>query len=228
MQTAAFFDLDGTLIRGNSGALWVRRERRLGRLSLSQVAEATFMLLLYKLSVVDIEASMRKALQVYKGELEENLNAWTREWYEKDVARLVMPGARRVLELHREAGHSVILLTSSSPYLSAAVGHDLGLDGWVSSCYEVRQGILTGAPVLPICYGAGKIAHAERLARERDIILEKSYFYTDSFTDLPMLLRVGRPRVVNPDIRLRLYARWRGWPILNWESTSEEDVWFNE
>jgi HAD superfamily hydrolase (TIGR01490 family) len=216
MRPAAFFDLDRTLITVNSGDLWVKRERRLGRITLRQVAEATVLFIAYRLSVVDIEAAMRKALAVYRGEREERLARWTREWYMEAVAACVSPAARRALDEHRAVGHPLVLLTSSSPYLSAVVAEQLGLDAWISSRYEVHDGLLTGEPMLPICYGAGKVGYAERYAAESDVDLSRSYFYTDSYTDLPMLLRVGEPRVVNPDLRLRLYARWRGWPVLVW------------
>jgi HAD superfamily hydrolase (TIGR01490 family) len=216
MRTAAFFDLDRTLLTVNSGDLWMKRERRLGRLSLRQLAEGTLLFLAYRLSVVDIEAAMRRALAVYRGESEENLRRWTREWYDLEVAPCVAAGARQAMAMHRAAGQPLILLTSSSPYLAEIVAEDLGLDGWISSRYEVRAGTLTGEPMLPLCYGPGKVGYADRYASERDIDLDRSFFYTDSFTDLPMLLRVGEPRVVNPDLRLRLYARWRGWPVQDW------------
>ena len=216
MKPAAFFDLDRTLISVNSGDLWVKRERRLGRLTSRQVIEATALFLAYRLSIVDIEAAMRKALAVYRGEREETLARWTREWYLQTVAPCVTPAARQALAEHRAQGHPLVLLTSSSPYVSVVVAEQLGLDAWISSRYEVRDGLLTGEPVLPLCYGAGKVGYAERWAAEAGVDLGRSYFYTDSYTDLPMLLRVGEPRIVNPDLRLRLYARWRGWPLLVW------------
>ena len=216
MPVAAFFDLDRTLISVNSGRLWISRERRLRRISLRQLAEATVMLVAYRLSLVDMDASMRKALSVYRGEREEVLAAWTREWFDAEVRQWVSEGARRALDEHRAAGHLRVLLTSSSPYVSAIVGEHLELDGWISSRYEVKDGVLTGEPVLPLCYGPGKVTLAEAYAREHDVDLGRSFFYTDSYTDLPMLVRVGEPRVVNPDMRLRLAALRRGWPVLTW------------
>jgi HAD superfamily hydrolase (TIGR01490 family) len=216
MAIAAFFDLDLTLLTVNSGSLWIRRERRLGRLSLRQVTEGMVLLAGYRLNLVDIEASIRKALAVYRGQAEEAIRAWTKEWYHQEVAHLVSTDARAALEEHREAGHRLVLLTSSSPYVSAAVTEHLGLDAWISSTYEVRDGLLTGEPVLPLCYGPGKVAHAEAYAARERIDLTQSCFYTDSYSDLAMLLCVGQPRAVNPDLRLRLYARWRGWPVLEW------------
>ena len=78
----------------------------------------------------------------------------------------------------------------------------------------MRDGRFTGEAVRPVCYGAGKIYWAERFAQRHGIDLERSYFYTDSITDLPVLERVGEPRVVNPDPRLRRAAVRRGWPVM--------------
>jgi len=82
--------------------------------------------------------------------------------------------------------------------------------------YEVNDGRLTGEVIKPLCYGEGKVHYAEVLAAADGIDLDGSWFYTDSFTDLPMLERVGNPRIVNPDPRLRRLARQRDWPILDW------------
>ncbi len=216
MVPAAFFDLDRTLLTVNSGTLWVQRERRLRRISLRQALEAAALLVAYRLSIVDMEAAMRKALSVYRGVSEATLEAWTREWYHAEVARHVSAAARAELEAVRGRGLACVLLTSSSPYAAKVASEHLALDGFISSRYGVKDGVLTGEPDLPICYGQGKVVRAEEYAAEHAIDLNASLFYTDSYTDLPMLCRVGEPRVVNPDLRLHLHARRRGWPILRW------------
>jgi HAD superfamily hydrolase (TIGR01490 family) len=216
--TAAFFDLDGTLLRVNSGALWIRRERRLGRLSLAQYVEAIAYLIAYRLDTIDMAVAMRRALLTIKGETEETVRTWTREWYLEEVASEVAPGAWPTLRWHREAGHQLVLLTTSSPYASALVAEQLGLDAFLSSRYEVQGGVFTGEPLFPLCYGDGKVQNAERFAAERGIDLDKSYFYSDSASDLPMLRRVKHARVVNPDLKLRIGALRAGWPVLDWRS----------
>jgi len=79
-------------------------------------------------------------------------------------------------------------------------------------------GLLTGEIEPTICYGAGKTARAERWAKEHGGSVAASWFYTDSLSDLPMLEVVERPRIVQPDPRLRRVAVQRGWPILDWRS----------
>ncbi|MBI5489493.1 MAG: HAD family hydrolase [Deltaproteobacteria bacterium] len=214
---AAFFDLDGTLLSANSARLWLQRERRHGRVSLWQTFKAVGFLGAYHVGAVDIEHATREALRTIKGELEENVRTWTREWFETEVVpRHEARGGRAVVEAHRSRGHPVVLLTSTSPYESDLAARYFGLDAFLSSRYEVVEGRFTGEPVLPLCYGAGKVELAEAFAAREGIELDRSYFYSDSNTDLPMLLRVGRPRVVNPDARLRWVARRRRWRIVDW------------
>lgn len=214
---AAFLDLDGTLLTANSGALWLRRERRLGRVSTRQVVEATIWIVAYRFHALDMERVTTKALTTIRGEREQTVQRWTEQWFEDEVVPHVAPGAWEALRWHRQRGHSLVLLTSSSPYEARVAGEHFGLDAAVSSTYEVGpDGRFTGQIVRPLCYGAGKVALAERHAAAHGLDLERSYFYSDSFSDLPMLRRVGHPRAVAPDLRLRLAARLRGWPILDW------------
>jgi HAD superfamily hydrolase (TIGR01490 family) len=216
MRRAAFFDLDGTLLTVNSGALWMKRERRHGRINLRQLALGTFYLFAYKFHAIDIEHVTVKALETVKGLREDTVRAWTRQWFFEEVVPRVAPGAGRVLAAHRDEGDLLVLLTSSSLYESEVATEHLGLDAFLCTRYEVKDGLFTGDVVRPICYGEGKIAHAERFAAEHDVDLTRSAFYSDSFSDLPMLRRVGHPRVVNPDVRLRLTALRAGWPVLDW------------
>lgn len=216
MKIAAFFDLDKTLITINSGRSWVEWERRRGRVSWRQMFQAATRFGLYRLSFIDMEEAVGLALRVYEGEPEERIRDWTREWYDAHVRSTVAPGAWPVLSWHRDAGHLLVLHTLSSPYEAALVKEHLDLHAALSSIYEVVDGHMTGTFVPPLCYGEGKVHKAEAFAREQGVDLERSFFYSDSHTDLPMLLRVGNPRVVNPDPRLRYEARRRNWPILNW------------
>ena len=81
---------------------------------------------------------------------------------------------------------------------------------------EVQGGKFTGRIHAPVCYGTGKVHWAEQFAAEKQIDLSQSWFYTDSYSDLPMLRRVGRRVVINPDPRLRRYARRAGWTVEEW------------
>jgi HAD superfamily hydrolase (TIGR01490 family) len=216
VTSAAFFDLDGTLLTVNSARLWLRRERRRGRVGAWQVARAALMLGGYRLGVLDMDRALRSALTTLAGLEEAAIRAETRAWWVEEVRPFVAPGARAVLEAHRRAGEPVVLLTSSSRYAAEMAREEFGLDDTLFQAYQVREGRFTGLPELPICYGRGKVEVAEAWARRHGVDLGRSAFYSDSSTDLPMLERVGRAFAVAPDPRLRVVARARGWPTLDW------------
>ena len=130
---------------------------------------------------------------------------------------LYRPGALRAVEEHRGTGDRLVLLTSSSGYLSELVSRDLRLDAILCNRFEVdAQGLHTGRPLGDVCFGLGKLTHAERYAREAGVALSQCAFYTDSYSDLPVLEVVGRPVAVHPDHRLRREAVRRGWPVVDW------------
>jgi len=216
VRRAAFLDLDGTLITVNTARLWLRRERRHGRVGPLQLVHAGVMLFAYHLGFLDMEGALRSALRTLRGVSEEEVRAWTREWWEAEVARLAAPGAAPVLARHRADGDLLVLLTSSSRYAAEMAKRQFALDDTLYQGYELVGGRFTGAPLRPICYGPGKVEVAEAWARARGVDLAASAFYTDSSTDVPMLERVGQPFAVGPDPRLRVLARSRGWPILDW------------
>jgi HAD superfamily hydrolase (TIGR01490 family) len=215
-MTAAFFDLDGTLLRANTASLWIRRERRHGRARKRDLVRAAAMLTGYWFGFLDMEAALRSALRSLRGVDEEDIREQTRAWWDEDVRPHVARGARERVEQHRIRGDRLVLLTSSSLYASEMALNEFGLEVALCQRYEVRDRKFTGEPVKPLCYGPGKVELAEAWAQEHRIELARSSFYSDSSTDVPMLERVGSPYVVNPDPRLRLIARRRGWPVLDW------------
>jgi HAD superfamily hydrolase (TIGR01490 family) len=213
---AAFFDLDGTLLTVNSGRLWMKRERRHNRISRWQMTQGLLFLAAYRFGIGDMDRLMRKALTTIQGEPEDHVRQWTHEWFQAEVTPFVSPGARAVIEQHRLQKHRLVLLTSSSPYESEIACEHFGLDEFLCTRYQVVNGRFTGQVEKPICYGAGKVTWAEQLARRRGLDLSQSYFYSDSFTDLPMLKRVGHPVAVHPDPRLRRVSLRNRWPVLDW------------
>jgi HAD superfamily hydrolase (TIGR01490 family) len=216
MKAAAFFDLDGTLLAANSAALWMKRERRHGRITRLQGIQAVFYIIAYKLGFIDMDKVTVKALRTVRGLEEETVRRWTHEWFRKEVTPHAAPGALAALREHRAQGHLLVLLTSASRYESEAALEFFRMDAFLCTGYEAKDGLLTGGVIRPLCYGSGKVTHAEKYAEAHGVDLGISYFYTDSITDLPMMLRVGNPRAVNPDLRLSREARRRGWPILDW------------
>lgn len=212
----AFFDLDRTLIAVNSGQLWVRYERKGGRIQLSQALRAGMWIFGYHLGFSRMEPILEEAIASLEGQGESELRDRTRHFYETEVRGTVRPGAARSLARHREQGDVLALLTSSSSYLSAEFQEQLGIPHACCNHFEVREGRFTGRPLGSLCFGAGKLAHARRLAAELGEDLRNASFYTDSYSDLPVMEEMGHPVAVNPDPSLARAARQRGWEVVDW------------
>jgi HAD superfamily hydrolase (TIGR01490 family) len=216
-MSVAFFDLDKTLLAVNSATLWVRRELALGHLTRLQALRASLWIARYHLGLVSMQDAVIAAIAQLAGTPVQPLLERTTAFYEKEVRPLYRPGALRALEEHRGAGERLVLLTSSSGYLSELVARDLRLDAILCNRFEVdSQGRHTGRPMGEVCFGPGKRTHAERYAREVGVPLSACAFYTDSYSDLPVMEVVGRPVAVHPDHRLRREAIRRGWPVVDW------------
>ena len=213
----AFFDLDKTLLAVNSGTLWVRREAALGHLSKRKALRAMFWLARYQLGFASAEELVTLAVAEIAGSRADEISSRTQIFYETQVRGTFRPGGLEALARHRAAGDRCVLLTSSSHYLAALVAKELALDGALSNQLEVdERGLHTGRIVGRTCFGPGKLVHASAEARAHGVELSKCAFYTDSFSDLPMLEAVGEPVPVNPDLRLRRLAAKRGWRIADW------------
>lgn len=213
----AFFDLDRTLITKNSASLWVKAELREGEISTWQALRAGTWLLRYRMGFANMEDAVRRAISALEGKEEAPIKARTFAFYDREIHNLYRPGAHAVLRQHRQAGDQLVLLTSSSSYMSEKVREALKLDAVLCTGFEVDDaGLYTGKPVEPLCFGRGKVDHALAYANKYGIDLQDCAFYTDSTADLPMLEVVGQPVAVNPDPRLLKEAKSRGWEVVDW------------
>lgn len=213
MAVAALFDIDGTLIARNSARLYMQHLRRTGQARRRDVARTVYYLCRYKLGLLDLERALAVSMAWVRGRDEGAVRADAAEWYRSVVRPYLYPAMAATVEAHRRAGHVSAILTSATRYLAEPLAADLGIEHVLVTQLVVADGRFTGEAVRPVCYGAGKMFWADRFAEAEGIDLGRSYFYTDSITDLPVLERVGQPRVVNPDPRLRREAARRGWPV---------------
>jgi HAD superfamily hydrolase (TIGR01490 family) len=215
-MSVAFFDMDRTLITVNSGTRWVRFLRRRGEISRWQLMRAFGWAVQYHLSILDMASLSQKLVASLQGEAEADMLEKCAVWYADEMRDTIARPARARVEEHRARGERVVLLTGATQYIAEPIARATEIADVICSRLEVKDGRFTGRVIEPVCFGAGKVAAAEAWAERNAVDLAATTFYTDSYTDLPMLERVGRPVAVNPDPRLAREARRRGWPILDW------------
>lgn len=215
-RVAAFFDMDRTLLRCNTGERWLGFLRRRREISTWKAVVAVSWLLRYKLALLDMESVTEKATADLAGTDEADLADKCRLFFDGEVAGEIAPRAREAVEEHRRQGHVLAILSSSTPYITEPLARLLDIEHVLCTRFHVDGGRFVGTHVRPACYGDGKVHWAEGFAHAHGVDLTRSFFYTDSYSDLPMLLRVGVQRVVNPDTRLARHARKAGWATESW------------
>lgn len=217
----AFFDLDRTLLAANTAQMWLKREVAQGHVTRWQMVRAMAWLAQYSLGFVALEEAAKLAIASLAGSQAAALRGRTEDFYQSYVRALYRPGGRKVLEEHRANGDRLVLLTASSIYLSELVAEELRLDAVLCNRLEIdERGLHTGRTVGAVCFGSGKLEHATEFSARAGVPLSRCAFYTDSYSDLPVLAAVGSPVAVNPDQRLRRVALRRGWPVVDWGTPS--------
>jgi HAD superfamily hydrolase (TIGR01490 family) len=213
---AAFFDLDHTLVRCNSGTRWIAFLRRRGEVGVGLLVKSAWWSMQYKLALLDMETVGRRLIRDLAGDSEAEMWAKSLLFVEEEMLKEVTAAARAALDWHRAQGHPLVMLTSSTQFIAEPMSRALEIPQVLCSRLLIDQGRFLGTAEVPLCYGPGKVHHATRFAADHRIDLAASYFYTDSYSDLPMLERVGQPRIVNPDRRLLRHAQRQGWSIARW------------
>lgn len=215
---AAFFDLDRTVIDVNSAVLFAQYERKAKRISNLQFLGALKNSLLYHFNVLDMETAYNTFVSHYRGRTEAWIEERTLEFFDAKIKSRIQPGARRALSHHKDLGHPLVLLTTSTSFQAKIASSTWGFDDWLANRFAIEDGKIQGGVHSPLCYGPGKVVYAKAWAQTNDVDLEASYFYSDSYSDVPMLEAVGFPVVVNPDPKLRSHALKKGWEIVDWSS----------
>lgn len=214
-MTVAIFDLDRTLIDVNSGHLWLRHEWKRGRIGVGGVMRGIGWFTRYALGESDLTRALDEAARVYRGVSLAEVEADVASWFQHHLAGRARPGALDTLRHHHDAGHTLLLATSSSQFIGRLAGACWGFDDVIATEVEHDGATLDGTIRTP-GFGHHKLDRCRAWVEAREGSLADVTFYTDSYSDRPLLDAVGHPVVVHPDARLRRYARMRGWPILDW------------
>lgn len=210
---AAYFDLDRTLIDRFSAFEFLQSRFRSGQMTGKEILAQLAGFSMYGLGTANFASMAAIGGTGVKGLAESDFVELGEEVYLKSLAKAIYPESRALVAAHLAKGHTVAIVSAATPYQVDPVARDLGIEHVMCTRMEVRDGRFTGNLIEPACWGDGKAFYGKKFAEEHDIDLSKSYFYTDSAEDMPLLEIVGKPRPLNPDTELRAAAFANDWPI---------------
>lgn len=220
VRTAAFFDLDKTVIAKSSTLAFSKPFFEQGLLNRRAVLKSTYAQFLFLMSGADHDQMDRMRAYVTNmctGWDVEQVKSIVNETLHDIVNPLVFAEAAELIADHKLCGRDVVMVSASGEEIVAPIARALGATHAMATRMVVEDGKYTGE-IAFYCYGEGKVAAIRELAAREGYALEHCYAYSDSITDLPMLETVGHPSVVNPDRALRKEAVARGWPVLNFSN----------
>ena len=215
-MTLALFDLDNTLLDGDSDYLWgcflvehglVDREfyESENQRFYDQYVEGS----------LDIQEFLRFQLRPLATYRRTQLEDWREQYLASKIEPIVLPKARALLERHRARGDELIIITATNRFITEPIARRLGVVHLIATEAEMIAGEYTGNVAGTPCFQAGKVTRLLAWLQQHRQSLEHSWFYSDSHNDLPLLELVDRPVAVDPDPILTAEARRRGWPIIS-------------
>src|SRR5688500_10967562 len=218
MAAAAFYDLDGTLVRTNlvhAYAYNARNQQGLLRSVTRTISTALRVPVFMAADFYSRRLFNDLFFTRYKGESEDRLRYLAEELFENVIRPSIFPGAYELIDKSKRLGLRQVLVTRALDLTVMPLARHLGIDDCVTNRLEFVDGKATGRLRPPIIAAATKASWIRTYAEKEKLNLSECYSYSDSMSDLPMLSVVGHPTVVNPDMRLRNTALQHDWPILD-------------
>ena len=218
----ALFDLDNTLLAGDSDFAWA--EFLIGKGVLDrEVYEAKNVEFFdhYKAGTLDIFAFLEFQLAPLARHARAQLDAWHDEFMDSAIRPLITPPARALVDKHRADGALLAIVTATNSFVTGPIAREFGIDHLVATVPAHENGAFTGKPRGMPAFKAGKIERTEIWLESLGLhwgSFTRSWFYSDSHNDLPLMSKVSDPVAVDPDDTLREHARLHGWPTISLRS----------
>jgi len=216
----ALFDLDHTLLSGDSDVLWCEFLLAQGLLDDSFTRRNRLMSEAYTAGSVTPSDYCNFYAGILAGRSEDDWLPLRQRFVDEVVRPRIPADARALLQRHREAGHTLVLTTATNRVVSALTAADLGVDHHLATELEMADGCFTGRTLGTLNMRTGKVERLRSWLQAQgqpDSVLRQATFYTDSINDLPLLSVVRQPVVVDPDPRLESTALRKGWKVLRFK-----------
>jgi HAD superfamily hydrolase (TIGR01490 family) len=218
----ALFDLDNTLLAGDSDFEWAQFLIEQGVLD-REVYEARNLEFYqqYREGTLDIHAFLDFQLKPLSRHPRAELDAWHLEFMRRKIRPIILPRARELVGRHLAAGDLCAIVTATNSFVTAPIAREFGIGHLLATEPEQSDGEFTGGVEGIPCFREGKVARLQHWLAGRGLTLDafsESRFYSDSLNDLPLLSRVSHPVAVDPDDTLRAHASREGWPVMSLRS----------
>jgi HAD superfamily hydrolase (TIGR01490 family) len=217
-RAAAFYDVDGTLIRANivhAFAFYAMHQPTLTSSIVKSVATAASLPLFWAADKLSRKLFNELFYRYYEGQSQDRLYVLAEELFEDVIKKTIFPGAKDLIDESRRAGCRQVLVSGGLDFTVRPLADYLGVDDFIANRLEFSGGYATGRLHKPFVAGATKATIMRDYAAKHDLDLAGCWAYTDSYSDYAMLAVVGHPTCVNPDFRLRAVARSYDWPIVD-------------
>lgn len=215
-MSLAIFDLDNTLIAGDSDHAWGDFLVEKGHVDAEAFGKANDRFYQeYLNGTLDIRAYQEFVLEPLSKLPMTTLDQWHREFMQERIEPMMLPKAKALIEQHREAGDELLIITATNRFVTQPIAHRLGIDALIATEPEIRDGRFTGRIVGTPSFQSGKIERLQLWLEGKTHALSGACFYSDSHNDIPLLRAVGRPIAVDPDDSLRREAETKKWQIIS-------------
>lgn len=212
----ALFDLDNTLLNGDSDYLWGRFMIEQGIVDGDEYEQRNQGFYdQYRQGTLDISEFLAFQLQPLATHPAQQLQQWRASFIDHKIAPIMLPAARALIDRHRSQGDTPVIITATNRFITEPIARDFGVKHLIATEPEMCEGRYTGRATGVPCFQSGKVERLRQWLAESGEDLANSWFYSDSHNDLPLLEQVTNPVAVDPDDRLREEAENRSWPIIS-------------
>jgi len=215
----ALFDLDNTLLNGDSDFEWSQFLIRIGVLD-RELFEAKNVAFYehYKAGTLDIQEFLDFQLKPLSHHSRKTLDKWHLQFMREQALGMITQSARELVNRHRAAGDVCVIITATNSFVTAPIAREFGIEHLIATEPELKDGEFTGRVADVPCFREGKIIRLDNWLAKYGWKLDNfptSTFYSDSLNDLPLLSKVKNPVAVNPDETLRAHAEQHNWPVMS-------------
>ena len=215
MRSIAIFDLDNTLLSGDSDFLWGEFLAEHGLVDDVWRERNAAFLDDYRQHRLDAQAYLRFSLDTLRQRSVSAWLPWRKRFLDECILPIIAPGSRDLIAHHRRCGQLLVIATATNRFVTAPIAEQLGIEHLIATEFTVRDGKFSGLPRTGACIGKAKLRQLNHWLRRRRLLLARSFAYSDSALDLPLLATVDVPVAVDPEPRLARAARRFGWTVLS-------------